>query len=124
MIRRPPRSTRTDTLFPYTTLFRSLVEGARQVADLVTPRRADHARPEVALADPLGGGDQAAARPRHLVGAGQAHPYCHPQQQQRPPQEDQGEGDLQADAVALPLLVADRKRTRLTSRPSFATRMP
>src|SRR3546814_2186846 len=28
MIRRPPRSTRTDTLFPYTTLFRSLVAGA------------------------------------------------------------------------------------------------
>src|SRR3546814_9616178 len=26
MIRRPPRSTRTDTLFPYTTLFRSHVE--------------------------------------------------------------------------------------------------
>src|SRR3546814_13853366 len=25
MIRRPPRSTRTDSLFPYTTLFRSLV---------------------------------------------------------------------------------------------------
>src|SRR3546814_15537321 len=27
MIRRPPRSTRTDTLFPYTTLFRSLLTG-------------------------------------------------------------------------------------------------
>src|SRR3546814_9734407 len=27
MIRRPPRSTRTDTLFPYTTLFRSLGAG-------------------------------------------------------------------------------------------------
>src|SRR3546814_8202757 len=27
MIRRPPRSTRTDTLFPYTTLFRSLIAG-------------------------------------------------------------------------------------------------
>src|SRR3546814_12589758 len=27
MVRRPPRSTRTDTLFPYTTLFRSLVDG-------------------------------------------------------------------------------------------------
>src|SRR3546814_8853442 len=27
MIRRPPRSTRTDTLFPYTTLFRSLDRG-------------------------------------------------------------------------------------------------
>src|SRR3546814_1953137 len=26
MIRRPPRSTRTDTLFPYTTLFRSVTE--------------------------------------------------------------------------------------------------
>src|SRR3546814_3143412 len=28
MIRRPPRSTRTDTLFPYTTLFRSRVRSA------------------------------------------------------------------------------------------------
>src|SRR3546814_8401281 len=28
MIRRPPRSTRTDTLFPYTTLFRSCFGGA------------------------------------------------------------------------------------------------
>src|SRR3546814_8065219 len=27
MIRRPPRSTRTDTLFPYTTLFRSCLTG-------------------------------------------------------------------------------------------------
>src|SRR3546814_13142737 len=32
MIRRPPRSTRTDTLFPYTTLFRSEPEGLRPVA--------------------------------------------------------------------------------------------
>src|SRR3546814_8200991 len=30
MIRRPPRSTRTDTLFPYTTLFRS---GRQEVTD-------------------------------------------------------------------------------------------
>src|SRR3546814_5277172 len=29
MIRRPPRSTRTDTLFPYTTLFRSRVPADR-----------------------------------------------------------------------------------------------
>src|SRR3546814_2928198 len=28
MIRRPPRSTRTDTLFPYTTLFRSRAQSA------------------------------------------------------------------------------------------------
>src|SRR3546814_14863567 len=38
MIRRPPRSTRTDTLFPYTTLFRYVVvacEIARLVDDIV-----------------------------------------------------------------------------------------
>src|SRR3546814_15259365 len=29
MIRRPPRSTRTDTLFPYTTLFRSAIQAAQ-----------------------------------------------------------------------------------------------
>src|SRR3546814_21081862 len=32
MIRRPPRSTRTDTLFPYTTLFRSLERKLMQIA--------------------------------------------------------------------------------------------
>src|SRR3546814_4685354 len=31
MIRRPPRSTRTDTLFPYTTLFRSFLTATRSV---------------------------------------------------------------------------------------------
>src|SRR3546814_4612241 len=36
MLRRPPRSTRTDTLFPYTTLFRSLTKvGMPIVADQV-----------------------------------------------------------------------------------------
>src|SRR3546814_15332937 len=35
MIRRPPRSTRTDTLFPYTTLFRS----ARSAGDRPDARR-------------------------------------------------------------------------------------
>src|SRR3546814_4523902 len=32
MIRRPPRSTRTDTLFPYTTLFRSVVRHHATIA--------------------------------------------------------------------------------------------
>src|SRR3546814_15037912 len=36
MIRRPPRSTRTDTLFPYTTLFRSMT--AADVAAIVGAR--------------------------------------------------------------------------------------
>src|SRR3546814_8511776 len=35
MIRRPPRSTRTDTLFPYTTLFRSRVEAVELAARLL-----------------------------------------------------------------------------------------
>src|SRR3546814_2790805 len=34
MIRRPPRSTRTDTLFPYTTLFRSLVDEAQRLLEI------------------------------------------------------------------------------------------
>src|SRR3546814_12565347 len=49
MIRRPPRSTRTDTLFPYTTLFRS-VEGAllhrHQGRNIAEFRVANHAIPK------------------------------------------------------------------------------
>src|SRR3546814_14801221 len=35
MIRRPPRSTRTDTLFPYTTLFRSCIDSPAPCRDVV-----------------------------------------------------------------------------------------
>src|SRR3546814_19586391 len=46
MIRRPPRSTRTDTLFPYTTLFRSVgrtepAKGERVLAIAVTGEPVD-----------------------------------------------------------------------------------
>src|SRR3546814_6944627 len=60
MIRRPPRSTRTDTLFPYTTLFRSLhrrapdalvCQGARAVA-AAPLRRLWRAAAQAALGDP------------------------------------------------------------------------
>src|SRR3546814_14624346 len=53
MIRRPPRSTRTDTLFPYTTLFRSNPNddnGGR------APARADVVRPWTNRIDPAGSG--------------------------------------------------------------------
>src|SRR3546814_8441568 len=41
MIRRPPRSTRTDTLFPYTTLFRSTLNSpSRQYRRNALPGRA------------------------------------------------------------------------------------
>src|SRR3546814_2891813 len=39
MIRRPPRSTRTDTLFPYTTLFRSHQVGLEEKARLLREAR-------------------------------------------------------------------------------------
>src|SRR3546814_16777988 len=44
MIRRPPRSTRTDTLFPYTTLFRSMQRRHRD-AVAVSGRHHRRARP-------------------------------------------------------------------------------
>src|SRR3546814_18345924 len=45
MIRRPPRSTRTDTLFPYTTLFRSQHPAERERALGVVGRNDDRPRP-------------------------------------------------------------------------------
>src|SRR3546814_15118871 len=66
MIRRPPRSTRTDTLFPYTTLFRSivvlaeLVDGRDLESDRPAPRD-DSAAKDVRNARILG-------RPRKSVG--------------------------------------------------------
>src|SRR3546814_10831879 len=68
MIRRPPRSTRTDTLFPYTTLFRSLfeIEGvnldvtdealhaiARQAIELKTGARGLRSRMEDVLTETM-----------------------------------------------------------------------
>src|SRR3546814_3514307 len=47
MIRRPPRSTRTDTLFPYTTLFRSPEPSHRGAAAL--PATGTRARGHVAV---------------------------------------------------------------------------
>src|SRR3546814_19797412 len=61
MIRRPPRSTRTDTLFPYTTLFRSHVHRRRVRHHLeppVVPRLS------VALHDAAGGAAAAAQAAR------------------------------------------------------------
>src|SRR3546814_7816426 len=54
MIRRPPRSTRTDTLFPYTTLFRSAM-GSRLCQAQGDPGRVDSA--PIGLFDQNGGDD-------------------------------------------------------------------
>src|SRR3546814_15863891 len=77
MIRRPPRSTRTDTLFPYTTLFRSVdagiadgaqrdgCEGQQAVAQAAESRRgaalgAEHRRADI--------GEQEVGRPDGRAG--------------------------------------------------------
>src|SRR3546814_13023835 len=44
MVRRPPRSTRADTLFPYTTLFRSQYSRSRALPDEPEGRRPDDGR--------------------------------------------------------------------------------
>src|SRR3546814_18650223 len=62
MIRRPPRSTRTDTLFPYTTLFRSPHRDFDRPDGAFLARAADRVRTDQPLsADPSGDGNRARA---------------------------------------------------------------
>src|SRR3546814_3508344 len=67
MIRRPPKSTRTDTLFPYTTLFRSALAdpACRRPGSGIMGRLSDQAGE---LAQRLG--DQAEAVCRHYLSKG------------------------------------------------------
>src|SRR3546814_8478847 len=62
MIRRPPRSTRPDTLFPYTTLFRS---GERPGAEADDPDRRTRPRERLGLAQ-----RQPDSRLRPIIGRG------------------------------------------------------
>src|SRR3546814_14421888 len=84
MIRRPPRSTRTDTLFPYTTLFRSkLMKGFIGTANIDTNSRlcmssavAGHMRAFGEDVVPATYDDLDAADLFVLVGSNTA--WCHP----------------------------------------------
>src|SRR3546814_4284209 len=66
MIRRPPRSTRTDTLFPYTTLFRS-IDRLDDLADAVDDR--EHRVDE----RPIGNARPRSHRRQHIL-CGMAQP--------------------------------------------------
>src|SRR3546814_5430873 len=78
MIRRPPRSTRTDTLFPYTTLFRSALGHQRAGADQAIV--ADHSPVEHGRAHP----DQHAIADRAAVqDRVMADRAIHPQRQRK-----------------------------------------
>src|SRR3546814_6421059 len=82
MIRRPPRSTRTDTLFPYTTLFRSR-PAARRLGARRWPARAAPGEParEAGRAGlragrgVRGGARPAPARRLAVRGRGRAHAW-------------------------------------------------
>src|SRR3546814_18543310 len=71
MIRRPPRSTRTDTLFPYTTLFRSV---ASRLLCLLQCHHGAVGRPggDLRHRRPLGGGRHGPQRPA-AVGRSEEH---------------------------------------------------
>src|SRR3546814_3357971 len=81
MIRRPPRSTRTDTLCPYTTLFRSAVRTASfvmtgsDVGDVRCDRRnaiavstSDHCQPTLRITDECGLAGRQTALPSSAMG--------------------------------------------------------
>src|SRR3546814_18552136 len=87
MIRRPPRSTRTATLFPYTTLFRSQLGSRLSEAG---GAREERRRSRGALHDP-------ADRARHRL-------PCHPIERRRRARCD----DLPADRGSLPVPPRDQ----------------
>src|SRR3546814_20735868 len=82
MIRRPPRSTRTDTLFPYTTLFRSvldLVSELGAVAVAVGPGKATGTQASVMIDDFQAAYDMT----RHIIALGHKRIgliICNPEQ--------------------------------------------
>src|SRR3546814_16518332 len=87
MIRRPPRSTRTDALFPYTTLFRSLRDGLRfalrfPIVSVALRQRATGQRDRIVEVEGLGQElvRTAAERPRGArhVGIGRNHHHRQP----------------------------------------------
>src|SRR3546814_11375950 len=90
MIRRPPRSTRTDTLFPYTTLFRSRRALSKAAASPAGARRPGDSRALRPKLHPHAAQDRAsllvgfvsavdlrqAAGPRQCELAGAVHALC------------------------------------------------
>src|SRR3546814_16792131 len=76
MKRRPPRSTRTDTLFPYTTLFRSdVVVGPRLVAHRAAEQFVHRRR--MVLPENVPQGDVDCAQRRHDCRAAEMGPAIH-----------------------------------------------
>src|SRR3546814_15055511 len=71
-IRRPPRSTRTDTLCPYTTLFRSPVGGAHRAPDVAIAALGDAIEQELGALAGLPRDTLLAAREEKFLAMGRA----------------------------------------------------
>src|SRR3546814_6367985 len=105
MRRRPPRSTRTDTLFPYTTLFRS-VQGRSANAEVVRPGVfVPHRREGMVFLLVAAGGP----RPHAVHGKNLFHRAAAPR---NGPDTVVGLNMIDANRMCV---VADRKSTRLNS---------
>src|SRR3546814_4588033 len=127
MIRRPPRSTRTDTLFPYTTLFRSLLRLRRGAAadDSLQARTRPAAvrRPAERTAADAGALPAAAGRP--AAGDGKSAPREFGQRDAPDDGGLSGESPLWGGELPLPILPLwgrgavrrDRKSKRPKSSP-------
>src|SRR3546814_8028620 len=102
MIRRPPRSTRTDTLFPYTTLFRSLRQAIAGEGDGGEKDEEGIGRrlPVVTIAE------HAEQQDRHRDADGKGG------RQHMPVDDDRSS---QGELIEAPVQQEDRKSTRLNS---------
>src|SRR3546814_10897048 len=101
MIRRPPISTRTDTLFPYTTLFRSLESKSSPFRNIDFQPELIYITPTVGLTGDIAMTVQAGIR--------------HESNGRDGPQSRSSHSIYIAPMATLPI-AGDRKRTRLNSR--------
>src|SRR3546814_12992106 len=121
MIRRPPRSTRTDTLFPYTTLFRSLASnrGSRQAptSKIDDRERNDDRRERDFAGDAEPAGRAGFGTPRLVSGAPSARRFRGSRRAARRIRRDDGQARRAALDQRRRLLA--RRRSGGASRPAF-----
>src|SRR3546814_2021277 len=120
MIRRPPRYTRTDTLFPYTTLFRSRPPGQPVTVDDITPEVAEEIAADPDLRAVLEANGITSPKDPRVAQAEErltARRQTEVDRSALPPEADMRQVRAEREAVELGDVdpAADRKGTRLHS---------